>query len=143
MALKQQSLTDVRCRNAKPVAGKTQKRVDGGGLFQQVRPNGSKLWRRKYRFLGKEGLLALGAYPVVALAAARTAAIEAKRVLHEGIDPAQKRKTEKQLRFIAAENTLEAVARQWHLKFSPNWALIHSSEVLVRLEKNVFPWLGA
>ncbi len=143
MALKRQSLTDVRCKNAKPLAGKVQKLFDGGGLFLEVRPNGSKLWRLKYRFLGKEGLLALGAYPLVALAAARTSAIEAKRLLQEDINPAQKRKTEKQLRLVASENTLEAIAREWHLKFSPKWAPTHSSKVLLRLQKNVFPWLGA
>lgn len=143
MALKRQSLTDVRCKNAKPTPGKNRKLFDGAGLFLEVRANGSKLWRLKYRLLGKEGLLALGAYPVVTLSAARAAANEAKRLVHEGIDPAQKRKTEKQLRLVANENTLEAIAREWHLKFSPNWAATHSSKVLLRLEKNVFPWLGA
>jgi hypothetical protein len=68
----QMPLTDVIVRNAKPAA-KPQKLFDGGGLFLLVHPNGSKYWRWKYRFLGKEKLLAAGVYPDVPLRQARAA----------------------------------------------------------------------
>lgn len=54
-------LTDRTCKTAKP-KDKTYKLFDGEGMFLQVQPNGSKLWRLKYRYLGKEKLLAIGAY---------------------------------------------------------------------------------
>ncbi|RZI53891.1 MAG: DUF4102 domain-containing protein, partial [Pseudomonas sp.] len=60
---------------------KDYKLADGEGLYVLVRPNGSKLWRLKYRFAGKEKLLSLGAYPKVSLADARLRRAEAKVVL--------------------------------------------------------------
>jgi hypothetical protein len=63
-------LTDIKVRTAKP-EGKPYKLSDGGGLFLLVQPTGGKWWRYKYRYAGKEKLLALGAYPDVGLADAR------------------------------------------------------------------------
>ncbi|HEY0660538.1 MAG TPA: integrase family protein [Lysobacter sp.] len=71
MPIKTPPLTDVRCRGAKPVAGRNLKLFDGGGLFLEVKESGSKLWRLKYRHLGREKLLALGVYPGVGLSEAR------------------------------------------------------------------------
>ena len=74
------ALTDVRCRSVKPGA-RPQKLSDGEGLFLLVQPNGSKLWRLAYRFLGKQKALALGSYPRVTLAEARRKRDDAKRLL--------------------------------------------------------------
>ena len=38
------------------------KHFDSGGLFLHVTPQGGRYWRLKYRFAGKEKLLALGVY---------------------------------------------------------------------------------
>ena len=65
-------LTDIQSRKATP-GEKPKKLFDGGGLYLLVHPNGSKWWRWKYRFAGKEQLLALGVYPDVSLKAARLA----------------------------------------------------------------------
>ena len=70
-------LSDTKIRNAKPL-DKPYKLSDGEGLFVQVTPNGSRLWRLKYRFEGKEKLLALGSYPEVGLAEARKRRIPAQ-----------------------------------------------------------------
>ena len=72
-------LSDVQIRNAKPTS-KPYKLADGGGLYVLVKPDGAKYWRLKYRFAGKEKLLALGVYPLVRAPAARTARDEAKRL---------------------------------------------------------------
>lgn len=63
-------LTDVKIRHAK-AADKTLKFVDTGGLYLEVKPNGSKLWRYRYRIAGKENLYAIGDYPSVSLSAAQ------------------------------------------------------------------------
>nr|WP_321162941.1 Arm DNA-binding domain-containing protein [Micavibrio aeruginosavorus] len=55
-------LTNNDCKYAE-VREKPYKLADGGGLYLLVKSNGSKHWRLKYRFLGKEKLLALGPYP--------------------------------------------------------------------------------
>jgi integrase len=143
MAIKKASLTDAKCRSARADGTRTTRHYDGGGLHLEARPNGSRLWRLKYRFLKKEKLLALGSYPDTTLAAARAAATEARRLVAQGIDPAAKRQIDKQLKVLAAGNTFEAVGREWHDKFGPGWAQSHADKVLLRLEKNVFPWIGS
>lgn len=80
------SLTDTAVRNAKP-GSKPRKRWDVDGLFLLMAEGGGKLWRLKYRFGGKEKLLALGAYPEVSLKAARERRDAARALLAQGIDP--------------------------------------------------------
>ena len=63
-------LTEIQARNSKP-SERAYKLADGEGLFLFIQPNGSKLWRMKYRFAGKEKLLSFGAYPELGIAAAR------------------------------------------------------------------------
>jgi Arm DNA-binding domain len=52
-------LTDISCKTAKPKE-KPYKKADGGGLYLLIKPNGARHWRLKYRYLGKEKLLAIG-----------------------------------------------------------------------------------
>ena len=85
-------LTDTAIRKAKP-KDKPYKLVDGQGLFLLVMPSGSntptgsKLWRWKYRFGGKEKLMALGQYPETSLAEARDKHHEKRKLRNSGIDP--------------------------------------------------------
>src|SRR5579862_2057507 len=104
------ALTDTTIRNLKPQQ-KPYKKSDGGGLYLLVMPEGSKLWRLAYRFVGKQKTIALGPYPVVTLAMAREARDEAKRLLAQGVDPSEKRKAEK--RAAAAARTFAEVADEW------------------------------
>ncbi len=136
------ALTDILIRNAKP-CDKPQKLFDGGGLFLYVTPSGGKLWRLKYRFGGKEKLLALGAYPAVSLRGARERRDDARRQLAKNEDPSANRKADKAAKLAQATNSFEAIAREWFAKFAPTWAESHASKVIQRLEKDVFPWLGA
>ncbi len=134
-------LTDTTIRKVKPEA-KPLKLADEKGMFLLVTPAGGKLWRLKYRFDGKEKLLALGAYPDVTLAAARDKRDAARRQLSDGIDPGESRKADKRARALAVENCFEAVAREWYGKRAPTWVATHSKDVLRRLEGNIFPVLG-
>ncbi|MBW7471148.1 tyrosine-type recombinase/integrase [Marinobacter sp. F4218] len=92
--------------------GKRTKLADGGGLYLDVQQAG-RYWRMKYRFGGKEKLLALGVYPDVPLKQARTRRDEAKRLLAEGIDPITFRNTNRRQRVEAAANTFKTVALEW------------------------------
>ena len=109
------ALTDTAIRNAKP-ADKPIKLFDGGGLFLHVTPAGQRYWRLKYRFAGKEKLLAIGVYPEVGLKEARDRREDAKRLLGEGVDPSVERKVRKVATVERAANSFEAVAREWHTK---------------------------
>ncbi len=105
-------LSDVGIRKAKPRT-KTYKMADGGGLFLQVQPNGSKYWRLFYRFEGKQKLLALGVYPDVSLLLARERREAARKLLATGIDPGENRKVIKKAKLEGSENSFEVVAHEW------------------------------
>ena len=98
-------LTDTTLRNAKP-GEKQIKLFDGHGLFLLIAPSGTKAWRLKYSFQGKEKLISLGLYPTVSLKEARERAATARKDIANGIDPSEKRKLEK----AACQNSFEAVA---------------------------------
>lgn len=83
-------LTDVKCKTAK-LQARSYKMFDGGGLYLEAMPNGGKLWRLKYYFLGKEKRFSLGAYPLVPLSEARDGREDAKKLLLRDIDPATAR----------------------------------------------------
>src|ERR1700722_8776461 len=135
-------LTDAAIRNTKPNA-KPLKLFDGGGLFLLVTTAGQKWWRLKYRFAGKERLLALGVYPEVGLATARKKRDEAREILAGGIDPSEEKKEAKRLRILSAATSFEAVAREWFAAQKDGWAEIYANKVIASLEVDVFPILGS
>ncbi len=92
---------------------KPYKLSDGSGLYLLIESSGSKLWRFRYRFDGKEKMLSLGAYPDVSLAVARTRRDDSRKVLAEGVDPAQKRRTEKLAATVSANNTFGVIAEEY------------------------------
>lgn len=137
------SLSDVACRNAKPEE-KPYKMGDSGGLYLSVQPNGSKLWRMKYRFMGKEKTLSIGPYPEVSLSEAREARDKARKLLKTHQDPSIAKQEEKRLAAISASNTFQGVALAWHEKNKKaKWSANHAATVLRRLEVDVFPFLGS
>lgn len=135
-------LTNTACKNAKP-AEKARKLADGGGLYLEVAPTGSKYWRWKYRFNGKEKRLAFGVYPEVSLSEAREKRDVARKVLAEGKDPGAVKKQEKLVMQIVSENTFENIAREWHETKKGSWAGRHPETVMKKLEGDLFPKLGA
>ncbi|CAI1004925.1 tyrosine-type recombinase/integrase [Serratia proteamaculans] len=132
------ALSDVKVRTAKPEA-KAYKLTDGDGMVLLVHPNGSKYWRLRYRFGGKEKMLALGIYPEVTLADARARRDEARKQLANGIDPSDKKKTDKIEQ--AETRTFKEVAIEWHAT-NKKWSKDHSNRVLKTLEDNLFPSIG-
>ncbi len=135
-------LTDTAIRKAKSGA-KPARLFDGGGLYLEVRPTGAKLWRLKYRFDGKEKLLALGAYPGMALAIARQKRDAARKLLHDGSDPGAHRKAAKATRAGLAANTFEVIGREWYAKTAPTLADTTKEKLLRCLDVDVFPVIGA
>ena len=135
-------LTDTQVRNLKP-GEKDYKRTDGGGLYLLVKTTGAKWWRLKYRWLGKEQLLSLGTYPDVSLKEARDARDEARRLLAQEINPSEHRKARRAAQEDRAANSLEVVAREWFAKHQPRWVESHGGRIIRRLERDIFPYLGA
>lgn len=135
-------LTATQVEKSKP-QDKEYKLFDGGGLFLLITPSGGKLWYLKYRFAGREGKLSFGAYPAVSLAEARQRREDAKKLLANGVDPGAVKKARKAAQTATVENSFEVIAREWHEKFKSQWSQSHSKTTLSRLEKNIFPWIGA
>ena len=137
-------LNDLACKGAKP-ADKPYKKFDGGGLYLAIQPSGSKLWRLKYRYLGKEKLLSIGAYPIISLADAREARNEAKKLLSQNppIDPMERKATNKRTAIRESENSFEAVALEWFENNKEKWSEKYAQKIIRILEMNVFPHIGS
>ena len=135
-------LTDKAIRNAQPKA-KSFKLTDGGGLFLWIQPSGGKWWRYRYRFAGKQKLLALGVYPDVSLAEARERHAQARKTLAAGNDPGAVKKEVKRLAVLKSENTFETIAKEWCESKKHTWVTNYYEAMLVRLENHIFPKLGS
>ncbi|WP_180491346.1 tyrosine-type recombinase/integrase [Escherichia fergusonii] len=126
---------------AKP-RDKAYKLADGAGLYLEVVPSGSRYWRMKYRFNGKEKRMAFGVYPAVSLAQARALRDEAKKKLAEGIDPSFAKKEEKLVRDVQLNNTFQAVALEWHSTKVSRWSEGYASDIIEAFNKDIFPYIG-
>ncbi|MFA7468846.1 MAG: integrase arm-type DNA-binding domain-containing protein [Desulfotomaculaceae bacterium] len=135
------ALTDTKIKNAKPEE-KPYKMGDTGGLYLLINPSGSKYWRYKYRFAGKEKNLAIGVYPAVSLKDARVKHMEAKEQLQDGIDPMEDKKAAKAAQAITHRNSFKLVAQAWYEQWKPNKSEKHSKKILKWLETDVFPEIG-
>lgn len=134
-------LTATAVKEAKPKS-KAYKLSDGGGLYLAVQANGAKYWRYKFRFTGKEKLLALGVYPKVSLKDARAKHRDAQDLLEAGIDPTMQKQLNKLAALTAAENSFKAVALEWFEGQKRVWAEGHSGKVDRMMTKDLFPYLG-
>lgn len=131
------ALTDTAIRNAKSSAS-LQKLFDGNGLYLLIKPNGSRLWRLKYRLANREKLLALGVYPTVSLKDARNAREDARRLIASGVDPAEQRKKVK----LANENTFESVATEYIEQQSHRLSKTTLSKAKWQLREFLIPAIG-
>jgi integrase len=140
MARRTLPLTDTQVKNAK-TQNRPIKLFDGGGLFLLVTPKGSKGWRFKYNFAGKEKLISFGPYPDTTLDGARTKREAARTLLKNGRDPSLAKKIAKQENVEIQANTFEALAKEW---FKQQTNLAESTRYLLwrRLELDVFPSIG-
>jgi integrase len=103
------ALTDTAIRNAKP-KDRPYKVGDTQGLYLLVNPAGSKLWRLKYRIRGVERKLALGAYPEVSLADARTNRDAARKHLARDVDPNAVKRQSRIDATVRAGNSFASIA---------------------------------
>jgi integrase len=145
---------DASIRAIRP--GDPRKRLsDGDGLTLLLFvKGGAHGWRFDYRFAGKRNMLSFGTYPDTSLALARRKADEVRALLAEGIDPSQKRRTEKQALLAARadearqaqglplQGSFEHVAREWFDVKKGGWAKGYSDKIIARLQADVFPYLG-
>lgn len=134
-------LTDAYFR-AKKKAPRPYKVTDANGLYLLVQPNGSRLWRFRYRIAGQENVFAIGDYANMSLQEARQARDAARRLVKEGIHPAQHRRAARLVAADLAANTFEAVAREWIEQQRNDWTPYYLNQVTSVLEQDVFKRIG-
>jgi integrase len=134
-------LSDAKARNAKPKP-RPYKIADGKGLFLLITPSGSKYWRMRYFFDGKEKLLALGVYPDVSLSDAREKRTQACKVLAAGNDPNEIKKETKRQEDIKRTNAFEMIAQEWFQQRENEWASSYSVRLRKQIERHILPKLG-
>lgn len=135
-------LTDAKIRSTKP-AEKAFKVSDSEGLYLLVKPNGTKLWRWKYRIAKKENHFAIGVYPRVSLAEAREARDAGRKLVKQGVHPAHERQAQQAAQVAENANTFEAVAREWVDKKKLGWTPYYLRQVERFLAADVFPYIGS
>lgn len=141
MPRKATPLTDSAIKAAKPKA-KPYKLTDGQGLYLEVMPTGSKLWRMKYRHADKEKRLAFGTYPDCTLVKARQKRTEAREQLANGIDPSEQKKADKQAQ-RATGQTFETLACEWFAYNAPRWAESTARKAKLYMDNDLIPVIGS
>lgn len=121
---------------------KPYKLSDSKGLYLQVHPNGSKYWRYKFRYNGKENVYSIGVADEISLLEARQKHQEARQLLKQGINPNEHKKTLKIRQEMAAENNFQNVAEQWHRAKYNTWDRKHAAKLWRSLELHAFPYFG-
>ncbi|MGR3716504.1 MAG: tyrosine-type recombinase/integrase [Thermohalobaculum sp.] len=105
-------LTDTAIRHT-PARERSYKLSDSGGLYLLVNPIGSRLWRFKYRYDGREKLLSFGPYPVTTLRKARVKRDEAKALLLDGRDPGEVKRIARREAERQRTNTLGQIGDEY------------------------------
>ena len=135
------ALTDTQIRQAKPKV-KTYTLTDEKGMFLMIKPNGSKLWRYRYRLNGKQKPYAIGSYPEVSLAQAREELLAARKLVKDGVDPVLHRKATKDERISESEKTFKVLAKSWVEKQRPEWSQPYAKQIEDTFERHVYPTIG-
>ncbi|MFP6814398.1 MAG: Arm DNA-binding domain-containing protein [Pseudomonadales bacterium] len=129
-------LTDTAAKKAQPSA-KPYRLSDEKGLYLEVRPNGSKYWRLKYRYAGKEKRLAFGVYPDTTLKQARDKRTTARDLLADGVDPGQAKRVERLRQKTLVDDSFGSISWEWFQKECPHWSQSHTKRVKRITEKDL------
>ena len=129
-------LTDTKVRNLKP-QDKLYRVADSHGLAIEVNPNGSKLWRHRFRYNNKATMMSLGSYPMVSLLEARKKRDSNKQLLSEGVNPARA-----QSKFDNTKPTFKEMFEQWIENKRDEWSSGYIEDTQQRANNYLMPTLG-
>tara|TARA_B110001454_G_C12676193_1_gene415961 strand:+ start:223 stop:1398 length:1176 start_codon:yes stop_codon:yes gene_type:complete len=129
-------LTDTKVRNLKP-KNKLYRVADSYGLAIEVNPNGSKLWRHRFRYNKKATMMSLGSYPMVSLLDARQERDNNKQLLKEGINPART-----QYNIGITKTIFKEMFEQWLENKKDEWTPGYVEDTEQRAYNYLMPTLG-
>lgn len=134
-------LTDIKIRQAK-ASERPLKLSDGNGLYLEVKPNGSKLWRYRYRIDGKENLYAIGDYPTITLSDARKVRDDARELIKKGQHPAHDRQNGRRQTIASNRDTFKAIAQEWIEKKRGGWTPYYLLQIERGMKTDIYPRIG-
>jgi len=132
-------LNDSQIINFKP-KDKLYRVSDSHGLCIEINPNGSKLWRHRYRFNNKATMIALGSYPEISLLDARQARDRNKKLLKQGLNPKHPR--------IDSNNdnpdeiSFNGMFLNWLNNKKDEWSPGYAEDTLQRANSYLLPIIG-
>ena len=129
-------LTDTKVRNLKP-QDKLYRVADSHGLAIEVNPNGSKLWRHRFRYNNKATMMSLGSYPMVSLLEARQKRDSNKQLLSQSINPARVRS-----KIDTTKSTFQEMFEQWIENKRDEWSSGYIEDTQQRANNYLIPTLG-
>ena len=148
-------LTELSIKQAIKKANSSTKTIkisDGGGMYLQIQPNGSKYWRMNCRINGKQITLSFGLWPDVSIAQARMMQEDSKESIGKGINPIEEKREQSKLQLEEMlvkeskedilKNTFKKVSHEWYKRQTLNWTEKHASDVINSLKYHVYPDLG-
>ena len=140
--IKRRPLADTTLAGLEPEHA-TYREQDGNGLYFRVKPNGQKSWELRYKKPdGKWSWLGLGGYPEISGSFARQKAAQLREDASTGKNPLVSKQARKVADQVAANNTFEALGREWFEARRTSWESGTSRRVLGALELHVFPVFG-
>jgi integrase len=137
-------LTDTKIKTLKP-KDKRYRIADANGLVLEVKPNGAKYWRYRYRFEGKANMISIGEYPFITLAQARQNRDKYKSLLNQSINPSAYKKeikAEKAANKISEQSTFNKMFCDWYEHNQENWKPNYRKDILKRTAKHLLPYIG-
>ncbi|WP_446739743.1 Arm DNA-binding domain-containing protein [Pseudomonas sp. TH15] len=93
---------------------KEYRKLDGNGLYFQVKPDGGKSWQLRYRRpAGSRAWMGLGGDPEVSGALARDKAADLRKVVSSGADPLAQKQSAKAAIDAVKTQTFRSAADAW------------------------------
>lgn len=137
------TLTDRKINAAKP-KDKPYPVTDGGGLYLDILPGGSKVWRYSYRVDGKRTKVTIGPYPLIGIKEARDSHEKLRRQLLDGINPARQKQVDRVERaaMVAQVETFESFTQTWITEKLSSLTQRSQKQTLAWLANDVYPVIG-
>ncbi|RWL79412.1 MAG: site-specific integrase [Mesorhizobium sp.] len=116
------SLNKLSDRKVK-TESKPGRHADGGGLYLEIKPSGSRAWLFMWKLDGKRTAMGLGSYPAVSLANARDKATDCRRIVAAGRNPLEESRKEAVPTFgEVADKLLASMGKAWkNAKHRDQW----------------------
>ncbi len=135
-------LSALQVQKSKPQE-KDYRLYDGGGVSLLVKTTGAKWWRFSFTFDSVRKELSLGVYPAVTLADARGKRESYRKLVAAGVNPSTHRQAQRSGHVLSLPDSFEIIAREWHASRKESITADHHANLMTRLEKDIFPWVGS